>query len=62
MDAKGGNISSENSDQVSTIVGWLAGTDVESALAEMRAAEKAAATAKKALDAAKKKLARAMNT
>jgi len=62
LDGKGSDISSDNSDQVSTIVNWLAGTDVESALAEMRAAEKAAVTAKRALDAAKKKLARAMNS
>jgi uncharacterized Zn finger protein len=62
LDGSGGNISSENSDQVSTIVRWLVGTDVESALAEMRAAEQEAAAAKKALDLAKKELARAMNT
>jgi uncharacterized Zn finger protein len=62
LDGKGGDISSENADQVSIIVGWLAGTDVESALAEMRAAEKDATSDKKALDSAKKKLARAMNS
>lgn len=62
LEGKGGEISSKNADQVSSIIEWLAGTDVESALEELRAAEKKAAIAKKELDSAKKKLARAMNS
>jgi hypothetical protein len=44
------------------VVGWLPGTDVEAALSEMREAEKMASPDKKALNAAKRKLARAMNS
>lgn len=55
-------ISSDNADQAPKIVEWLAGTDVEAALNEMRAAEKLDDPEKTALNAAKRKLARAMNT
>ena len=55
-------IVSDNADRVSTIVDWLAGTDVAVALSEYRNLEKAGGTSKSVLAAAKKKLARAMNT
>lgn len=55
-------ISSDNADRAPIVVNWLSGTDVESALMEMREAEKVADPEKKALNAAKRKLARAMNT
>ena len=55
-------ISSDNADQAATVVGWLPGTDVDVALTEMRDAEKIADPDKTALSAAKRKLARAMNS
>ena len=55
-------ISSDNADQAATVVGWLPGTDVDAALSEMREAEKIADPDKTALSAAKRKLARAMNS
>ena len=62
LDGKPTAITSDNVDQAATVVAWLAGTDVEAALAEMRAAEKLGDPDKKELNAAKRKLARAMNT
>ncbi len=62
LDGNAKSISSDNADQAATVVAWLAGTDVEAALAEMRAAEKLDDPEKTALNAAKRKLARAMNT
>ena len=62
LDGNAKAISSANSDQVSTVVGWLPGTDVEQALSELREAEKIAGPEKKALNEAKRKLARAMNS
>jgi uncharacterized Zn finger protein len=62
LDGNSKSVSSDNADQAATVVAWLAGTDVEAALAEMRAAEKLDDPGKKALNAAKRKLARAMNT
>lgn len=62
LDGNAKSISSDNADQAATVVTWLAGTDVEAALIEMRAAEKLDDSEKKALNAAKRKLARAMNT
>ena len=55
-------ITSDNVKEAATVVDWLGGTDVEEALSEMRAAEKLADPEKKALNTAKRKLARAMNT
>ena len=55
-------ISSDNADQAATVVGWLPGTDVDAALAEMREAEKIANPDKTDLNAAKRKVARAMNS
>jgi len=62
LDGNAKAITSENIDEAATIIDWLKGTDVEEALSEMRAAEKLADPEKKALNAAKRKLARAMNT
>lgn len=62
LDGNAQAITSDNADQAATVVSWLSGTDVEAALSEMRAAEKIAGPDKKALNDAKRKLARAMNT
>lgn len=62
LDGKSDSICSDNADQAATVVGWLPGTDVEAALSELRAAEKDTDPEKKALNAAKRKLARAMNS
>lgn len=62
LDGDGKAISSDNADQVATIVGWLPGTDVAAALSDLREVEKIGGTDKTALNASKRKLARAMNT
>lgn len=62
LDGKTNGITSDNADKVPTVVGWLEGTDVESALLELREIEKDADAPKSKLAAAKKKLARAMNS
>ena len=48
--------------KVAVVVEWLAGTDVEAALQEMRDASAVPNATKASLAAAKKKLARAMNS
>jgi len=48
---------SENTTDVSTVAGWLAGSDVETALETIDQLEKEAERIKKALSAAKKALA-----
>lgn len=53
-------IVSDNREQATMIADWLAGTDVEQALQEFRNSENTAD--KKAIAAAKRKLARAMNS
>jgi uncharacterized Zn finger protein len=62
LDGDASSIASDNAAQVTTVRGWLPGTDVAEALAEMRKAEKASDPEKKALNAAKRKLAKAMNS
>jgi len=62
LDGDGSAVSSDNAASVSEVVSWLAGTDVESALAELRLLENATAANKNELHVAKKKLAKAMNT
>lgn len=62
LDGNTQSISSANSSEVPTVVRWLSGTDVETALSEMRAAEKTGDPDKNVLNAAKRKLARAMNS
>lgn len=62
LDGNSTAVISENVGEASRVQEWLSGTDVEAALLEMRNAEKVADTAKRAFTAAKKKLARAMNS
>lgn len=62
LDGNAKAITSDNVGQAAMVVDWLVGTDVETALSELRAAEKIADPDKKALNDAKRKLARAMNT
>ena len=62
LDGKSGGITSDNADLVSTVTQWLAGTDVEAALTELRKAEATKECSKADLSALKKKLGRAMNT
>ena len=62
LDGKHGAISSENADLASKVTEWLVGTDVETALSELRDAEKNKECAKDDLAALKRKLARAMNS
>jgi uncharacterized Zn finger protein len=62
LDGDAAAIVSNNADKAPLIQEWLVGTDVESALKEMRAADWPAESAKDSLAAAKRKLARAMNS
>ena len=62
LDGKTEAITSDNADKVSTVTGWLVGTDVAAAIAEMREAEKSTECTKEELADLKKKLARAMNS
>jgi hypothetical protein len=62
LDGNGKAIVSDNTEQVATVVDWLQGTDVAMALEEFREIEKIKGTPKSSLVAAKRKLARAMNS
>lgn len=62
LDGDAKAIVSDNANRVSTIVEWLKGTDVALALAEFRNVEQDGGASKSTLAAAKKKLARAMNS
>lgn len=62
LDGNSKAIVSDNADQVSTVLQWLQGTDVAAALSEFRELERASDTPKSALVAAKRRLARAMNS
>lgn len=62
LEGDGKAIASDNAGKVAAVVEWLAGTDVDTALKELRLAEKTPNPEKTALNAAKRKLARAMNT
>jgi len=62
IDGKPKGIVSDNADRAPMVVEWLAGTDVERALHELRALERDKDASKSAIAAAKKKLARAMNS
>lgn len=55
-------ISSDNVEQAPKVREWLVGTDVETALAELRNAEKSKEHSKDEVMALKKKLAKVMNT
>ena len=60
LDGCAEGIVSDNAAAVSTVVAWLAGSDLEAALRAVRAAEDRLETAKNELSACKKKLARAL--
>jgi hypothetical protein len=60
LDGHTKNIVSDNHDQVKLVQSWLSGTDVESALIQMRELEIKAAQIKKELSASKKAVAKAM--
>jgi uncharacterized Zn finger protein len=62
LDGRSDAITSANADQAATVTDWLAGTDVEAALSELRGAEEFADFPKDDLAALKRKLARAMNS
>jgi uncharacterized Zn finger protein len=62
LDGNSESVSSDNADRVSVVTEWLVGTDVETALGELRKAEKSTDSSKKDVAALKKKLARAMNS
>lgn len=55
-------ITSDNAAEAATVVNWLPGTDVEAALVELRNVEKTPGTDKNALNAAKRNLAKVMNS
>ncbi len=61
-EGKPSGIVSDNVDQVPTIGEWLKGTDVEETLSALRTLEKDADATKADVSAAKRKLARAMNS
>lgn len=62
LDGDSRAIVSDNIGRVATIIDWLQGTDVAAALSEFREIDKSADQPKSALVAAKRKLARAMNS
>ena len=62
LDGDAGAVVDDDKNKVAAVVGWLAGTDVEAALQEMRDATAAPDATKESLAAAKKKLAKAMNS
>ncbi len=62
LDGDSRAVVSDNADSVATVVDWLDGTDVAAALVEFRELEKSTGVPKSKLVAAKRKLARAMNS
>ena len=62
IDGKTAGVVSDNVDQVPTIAEWLPGTDVDEALTALRTLEKDKEASKADISAAKRKLARAMNS
>ena len=62
IDGDSSAVLDDDADKVATVVEWLAGTDVEAALKEMRAADTAADATKTSRADAKRKLAKAMNS
>jgi uncharacterized Zn finger protein len=52
----------DDAGKIATVVGWLVGTDVESALAQLREVEANKESSKPDVVAAKRKLAKAMNS
>ncbi|MDZ7645221.1 MAG: SWIM zinc finger family protein [Woeseiaceae bacterium] len=62
LDGDAAAISSDNAGEAAVIVDWLRGTDVEAALGEMRRLEASTEVSKSALNAARRKLVRAMHS
>lgn len=62
LEGDGKAIVGENADQLTTVSDWLPGTDVAAALANFREIESRANVPKNEVVAAKRKLARAMNS
>jgi len=62
LDGDASAIVSDNADDMSKVVEWLPGTDVEASLLELRQAEKSGDASKDDLLALKKKLAKVMNS
>lgn len=62
LDGKSNAVLDDDKRKVPTVVEWLAGTDVEAALLELRKVEANKDAGKDALVAAKRTLARAMNS
>ena len=62
LDGNSKAIVGDNQDQVATVTSWLQGTDVAAALTEFRVIEASKDASKSALMAAKRKLAKAMNS
>jgi uncharacterized Zn finger protein len=62
LDGNSDAIVSDNAGQAAIVVTWLQGTDVAAALTEFRVIEASKESSKSALVAAKRKLARAMNS
>lgn len=62
LEGDGTAIVSENTDQLPIVIDWLRGSDVGAALSEYRDAEKSRDQPKSVLIAARRKLARAMNS
>ena len=62
IDGDASAVVEEDADKVQQVVSWLAGTDVEAALLSLRRTEAESGKDKDLVMAAKRKLARAMNT
>ena len=62
LDGDAGAVVDDDKNKVATVVRWLAGTDVEAALQEMRTATAAPDATKESVATAKKKLSKAMNS
>jgi hypothetical protein len=62
LDGRTDAISSDNADEAPKVLEWLAGSDVEAVLSELRTAEKSQDCSKEELMALKKKVAKTMNS
>jgi uncharacterized Zn finger protein len=62
LDGDSSSVVDDDAVKTATVVQWLTGTDVEASLAEMREVEARADSPKSDLMAAKRKLAKAMNS
>lgn len=62
LDGDSSAVVDDDGEKTGVVVGWLAGTDVESALGELREAETTTGAPKADIVAAKRKLGKAMNS